>query len=107
MYRTIFIIIIAAAITGCTISKKQNNGLVDLEIDGEMWRPVKSFENSSSNDKHYVVRQEADGSTVIRFGDGQHGARLPSNTSKVRVRYRGVYGQQGRVRLDDSDRDCK
>lgn len=110
MYRTILIAVMIASVSACAMPEKKNrknSPIVELEIDGQLWRPVKTFEHSTPTDKHYVVRQEEDGTTQIVFGDGQQGARLPSDTGSVKVRYRGVYGQQGRVRLDGAEQDCK
>jgi predicted phage baseplate assembly protein len=43
----------------------------------------------------YVVRQDADGNTDVIFGDGVHGARLPTGRENVRATYRVGIGDDG------------
>ncbi len=114
MRNIIFILTIAILMLACATPAKKNNEIVKLEVNGELWRSVADFTNSTPDDKHYVVRVEDETTTVIHFGDGKHGARPPTNTNEIRVRYRtesdthytSVYKQQGRVRLD-GDENCK
>jgi hypothetical protein len=40
------------------------------------------------NDEVYEVVETSDGRSSIRFGDGEHGARLPTRSSKVVAKYR-------------------
>jgi hypothetical protein len=78
---------------------------IDLEVNGEPWQRVSSFDESSPEDKHYSVRIDDDGTASIRFGDGKHGARLPTGTTVINAthkHYSGVRLQQGRVQLDNN-----
>ncbi len=83
---------------------------VNIEIDGEVWTRVGSFEDSRPHDKHYVVKEE-NGRTEIIFGDGEKGQR-PSSGSAITVRYRDGSGESGNVRRKrlkisfDWDRRC-
>jgi hypothetical protein len=98
-----------SAMVGCAAPPKQNSEPVELKVNDELWLPVKDFSNSSPDDKHYMVRNEEDGTTVVVFGDGKHGRRPPSETNQIRMRYSrganryyiGVRGQQGRVNTED------
>jgi hypothetical protein len=78
-----------------------------LEIDGQVWKRVADFNQSGPGDWHYVVVSNQDGSASIRFGDGQHGKRLPAGKHNFDVTYRShknyseVVMQEGRVILDD------
>jgi len=80
---------------------------IKLKANGELWRRVSSLNDSVSNDKHYVVRMEGDGTAVIVFGDGKHGARPPTGKNNIKVafspnrHFTGVLLQKGRVQLDD------
>lgn len=111
MRNRLFIAVIAMTLYGCATPIKQNPMISTIEVDGEQWQAVTSFRDSSPNDRHYVVRLDEDGSTIIRFGDGINGARLPTETSQIRIRYQhgggrhytGVRQQQGRV----WDSDCR
>jgi len=80
---------------------------VVLEIDGQVWERVADFSQSGPEDRHYVVESNEDGTASIRFGDGQHGRRLPSGKHNIEVTYdshksySGIIMQEGRVILDD------
>lgn len=80
---------------------------VVLQIDGKVWQQVADFSQSGPNDKHYLVVDNKDGTASIRFGDGEHGRRLPSGkhdftvTYRSRKNYSGILMQEGRVILDN------
>lgn len=83
------------------------NETIKLEVNGEQWQRVSKFKHSTSEDKHYVLKIDEDGSASIRFGDGKHGRRPPTGAS-INVnysRYSGVSQQQGRVQLDDGNNE--
>jgi len=79
---------------------------VELEVNGELWRRVQTFDGAGPDDRVYVARTNEDGTTTLTFGDGKHGARLPSGTDQVTATYKpskhytAVLMQQGRVILD-------
>ena len=107
--KILMLITVIILMFGCATQEKQNRGVANIEIDGDKWVAVKRFDNSSAKDKHYIVSREVDGSTVIIFGDGKQGARLPTGTSSIKMSYRqgggkrytGVRQQEGRVEASD------
>ena len=46
----------------------------------------------------YITRSDEDGNTVLQFGDGVHGARLPTGQENVRATYRKGVGTGGNVK---------
>ena len=58
-----------------------------VEINGEVWNEVARLQEAGPNDRVYSVRIEPDRS-VITFGDGQNGRRLPSDRSTIAASYR-------------------
>lgn len=64
--------------------------------DGERWTPERDLLDSTSQDRHFVVEVEADGSASLRFGDGEHGRR-PQAGSSFTAAYRVGNGTQGNV----------
>lgn len=80
---------------------------VTVEVDGRRWRQVLTLETSRPHDLHYVLETDDGGRTILVFGDGEHGARLPASTRGVTVTYSsskmysGVKLTQGPVVLDD------
>lgn len=106
MRKIILISVVVAFISACAYPISQKKTSIKLEVNGELWKCVSSLNDSTSDDKHYVVRADEDGRAVIIFGDGEHGA-IPARGKNIKVtfpahkNYRGVYLQQGRVQIDD------
>jgi hypothetical protein len=59
-----------------------------IYVDGILWTEVPSFFGAREDSRVYVVRQTDDGATVITFGDGVLGCRLPSGVDNVVAAYR-------------------
>lgn len=57
-------------------------------VDGVEWTEVPSFFGAGPHDPVFVVRQDDDGSSIVRFGDGKRGARLPTGVDNVVASYR-------------------
>ena len=64
------------------------NGALEIYVDGTLWTRVERLSDFGPNDKVYVVVEDSEGQSSIRFGDGEHGARLPSVSSNVVATYR-------------------
>ena len=79
---------------------------IELQIDGETWHRVDALDESGPDDRHFVVITDDNGIANIRFGDGKHGARLPTRTDRIAAvygsskRFVAVVQQQGRVIVD-------
>jgi hypothetical protein len=68
---------------------------LNVYVDGILWSKVDTFFAAASDDKVYVVREDADGKSYVQFGDGKTGARLSSGNGNVVAAYRvgiGAYG---------------
>lgn len=66
-------------------------GLVNtlkIYVDGVLWREKASFFGATAGDRIYVLKQDDEGRTIVHFGDGRHGARLPSGAGNVLAWYR-------------------
>ncbi|QUH01899.1 putative baseplate assembly protein [Saccharopolyspora erythraea] len=58
---------------------------------------VDSLAGRGPHERVYVTGSTADGRTTVTFGDGVHGARLPSGHENVRARYRFGTGKAANV----------
>ena len=56
-------------------------------VDEVQWTAAESFQDAGPDDRVYVARDQ-DGKTVVQFGDGITGARLPTGVANVRAVYR-------------------
>lgn len=59
-----------------------------IYVDGIKWTEVNSFYGKGEYDQVYIVRQNDQGESLITFGDGIRGQRLPSGTDNVICNYR-------------------
>ena len=73
---------------------------LDIRVDGVRWHPARNLEELGPEDRKYAVRVDEDGKSWVLFGDGRHGARLPSGLENVSADYRFGIGTAGRVDED-------
>ncbi|WP_428268602.1 baseplate J/gp47 family protein [Haliangium sp.] len=72
-------------------------GAIEVRVNGIPWQPVSSLHERDGDFCGYMVRVHDDGRATIRFGDGIHGARLPSGLGNVEATYRVGLGPAGNV----------
>ncbi|TAL04526.1 MAG: hypothetical protein EPO07_05015, partial [Verrucomicrobia bacterium] len=71
---------------------------LQLWVNDSRWKQVESLYAQSPQARVFVARQQDDGTTVILFGDGGQGARLPSGFENIRANYRKGIGAAGLVK---------
>src|SRR3546814_14392639 len=69
----------------------------DLRVNGEAWTEADSLYAQPPNARVFTARQTDDGGTVVQFGDGRTGARVPTGAGD---RKRVVWGKSVSVRGD-------
>ena len=69
-----------------------------VHVDEVAWHRRATLYGARPDDRVYTIEIHDDGSTVVRFGDGAEGARLPTGQANVRARYRIGVGSDGNVR---------
>ncbi|GAB4205497.1 MAG: hypothetical protein OHK0022_31660 [Roseiflexaceae bacterium] len=70
---------------------------LELRVNDLRWHEVASMSGQGPTDHSYTTTTSDDGRTTVVFGDGRHGARLPSGSENVRAVYRVGIGQAGNV----------
>lgn len=70
---------------------------LEIRVDGLLWHQVDSLAGRGPTERVYTTGTTADGRTTVTFGDGVHGARLPSGHENVRARYRFGTGKAANV----------
>jgi len=68
-----------------------------VRVNGVTWRETSSLYLAGPHDEQYIVRLNDDHSATVQFGDGIHGARLPTGAENVTATYRFGIGQAGEV----------
>jgi predicted phage baseplate assembly protein len=68
-----------------------------VQVNGVTWHPAPFLYGLEKDSRAYIVRQDARGNTEIIFGDGEHGARLPSGYEQITATYSVGIGPEGNV----------
>jgi predicted phage baseplate assembly protein len=82
------------------VAAKTPSGVADsleIRVDDVLWTEVPSLYPAGPHDRVYVVRIADDATATVIFGDGTHGARLPTGQENVHARYRSGIGPDGLV----------
>jgi hypothetical protein len=81
-------------------SETEIAGVAELQVrvNGALWLPVPSLYGRRAGDRVYTLAQTDEGETLVTFGDGTTGARLPTGAANVMARYRTGLGLAGRVK---------
>jgi hypothetical protein len=61
---------------------------LEVRVNGIKWKEVLSFFGAGPQDEVYIVRQNDEQETVVTFGDGKMGARLPTGVDNITAIYR-------------------
>ena len=73
---------------------------MSLRIGDVEWAEKPTLFGSAPTERAYALSTDEQGRLFAVFGDGEHGARLPSGTNNVRARYRQGLGSAGNVGAD-------
>ena len=68
---------------------------LEVRVGRVLWEQVESFFDRGAEEQIYVVREDEDGNSWVQFGDGIHGARLPSGRDNVTAVFRTGVGAAG------------
>lgn len=71
---------------------------LEVRVDGVLWHETDSLAGRAPDARVYVTGVTEDGRTTVTFGDGVHGARLPTGHENVRARYRVGVGRAANVK---------
>jgi predicted phage baseplate assembly protein len=71
---------------------------LQVRVDGVLWQEVDSFAGHGPAEHVYVTSTGDDEKVRVTFGDGVHGARLPTGQENIRAHYRFGLGSAGDLR---------
>jgi len=71
---------------------------LQVRVAGVEWSEAPTLYGRRPRDRAYAVRIQDDASTLVQFGDGVTGARLPTGRENVQAVYRKGIGRVGNVR---------
>jgi predicted phage baseplate assembly protein len=70
---------------------------LQITVNGLSWTESASFDSLGPHDRGYITQTDNKGMTSVIFGDGVHGARLPTGVENVAATYRVGIGRLGNV----------
>lgn len=71
---------------------------LEVRVGDVAWHETDSLAALGPQDRKYITRNDDDGKTTVIFGNGVHGARLPTGLENVKASYRNGIGRGGNVR---------
>lgn len=72
---------------------------LQVRVNNLLWHEVDDVSVAAPNARIYLSRRDDSEATSIVFGDGKHGARLPTGQDNVASIYRSGIGAAGNVRV--------
>jgi len=79
------------------VSPSGSASTLEVRVNDLLWQEAPTFYGRGPTERVYVTRRGDDGKTTVAFGDGVHGARVPSGVENVRSAYRKGVGVEGNV----------
>lgn len=73
---------------------------LEVRVNGVRWEEAPRLFDQTPVAERFVVGLSDDGKATVQFGDGVHGARLPSGSENVVATYRSGIGSAGMVGRD-------
>jgi hypothetical protein len=73
---------------------------LEIRVDGLLWQEAPRFTAMPPDERAYTVKLDETGGASVQFGDGEHGARLPTGSGNVEARYRVGLGAAGNVKAE-------
>lgn len=70
---------------------------LDVRVDDVRWPPTEALFVLAGDERGYETHTDDDGTTTVVFGDGAHGARVPTGVENVTAVYRSGIGSVGNV----------
>jgi hypothetical protein len=70
---------------------------LEVRVNDVLWKATSALDQESAAARTYVTRIADDGVVRITFGDGRHGARLPTGVENIRAQYRAGIGKGGNL----------
>ena len=70
---------------------------LDVSVNSIPWKRVPTLLDQPADGRVYMVRRNDLGQTVITFGDGEQGARLPTSREDLTATYRSGGGEAGNL----------
>lgn len=71
---------------------------LEVRVNDVEWHEVDSLAGLAANERKFITRTDDEAKTTVVFGNGVHGARLPTGPENVKAVYRNGIGKPGNVK---------
>ncbi|MBI3431953.1 MAG: putative baseplate assembly protein [Hydrogenophilales bacterium] len=71
---------------------------LEVRVNDVAWHEVDSLAGLAANARTFITSTDDAAKTTVVFGNGEHGARLPTGPENVKATYRNGIGKPGNVR---------
>jgi predicted phage baseplate assembly protein len=71
---------------------------LQVRVNDVQWHEVDSLAGLDASARNFITRTDDDAKTSVIFGNGVHGARLPTGLENVKATYRNGIGKPGNVK---------
>ncbi len=71
---------------------------LELRVNDVQWHETRNLAFVGKDARRFVTTTDDSGTTSVRFGDGAHGARLPTGIENIKARYRNGIGMPGNLK---------
>ena len=71
---------------------------LEVRVNDVRWHEADALFDAAAGARNFMSARDDDEKTAIQFGDGKHGARLPTGQENIKAIYRNGIGKAGNVR---------
>ena len=71
---------------------------LQVRVNDILWHEAGDLIALGPRDRNFITQTDDDGKTTVIFGDGEHGAHLPTGVENVKAVYRSGIGKPGNVK---------
>lgn len=73
---------------------------LQVSVNDVKWHEADTLAGLGSKDRKFITKTDDAGKTTVIFGNGEHGARLPTGIANVKAKYRNGIGKPGNVKAE-------
>jgi predicted phage baseplate assembly protein len=70
---------------------------LEVRVNDVLWHEAEGLVTLEPQERGYITETDDEDKTTVTFGDGEHGARLPTGLENVAALYRSGIGKSGNV----------
>lgn len=73
---------------------------LEVRVNDILWHEKDSLAGLKPTERAYITKTSDDSKTIVIFGNGENGARLPTGVENIRAIYRSGIGKVGNVKAE-------